>query len=128
MTRIIEVVPYRNEWSSMFEAEAKLIKQALGDNCITVHHIGSTAVPGLAAKTIIDILPVVKNIVQVDQSIAALDLSPFTMFFTNGHISIIFLTNSPLASVYCSRSKVCCCANSIFSCSYSFATSGWEIK
>ncbi|OGT62778.1 MAG: GNAT family N-acetyltransferase [Gammaproteobacteria bacterium RIFCSPHIGHO2_12_FULL_45_12] len=73
MTRIIEVVSHRNEWSSMFEAEAKLIKQALGDNCITVHHIGSTAVPGLAAKPIIDILPVVKNIVQVDQSNAAME-------------------------------------------------------
>jgi GrpB-like predicted nucleotidyltransferase (UPF0157 family)/GNAT superfamily N-acetyltransferase len=73
MTRIIEVVPYRNEWSSMFEAETKLIRQALGSNCITVHHIGSTGVPGLAAKPVIDILPVVKNIVHVDQSNAAME-------------------------------------------------------
>lgn len=72
MTRIIEVVPYQNEWPSMFEAEAKLIKEALGDNCITIHHIGSTAVPGLAAKPVIDLLPVVKNILQVDQSTAAM--------------------------------------------------------
>lgn len=72
MTRIIEVVPYRNEWPGMFEAEARLIKQALGDNCIAIHHIGSTAVPGLAAKPVIDLLPVVKSIVQVDQSNAAM--------------------------------------------------------
>lgn len=68
MTRIVEVVPYQDKWPSMFEAEAKLIKQALGDNCVAIHHIGSTSVPGLAAKPIIDILPVVKNIMLVDQA------------------------------------------------------------
>lgn len=66
MTRIIEVVPYRNEWPDMFNTEANLIKQALGNNCLAIYHIGSTAVPGLAAKPVIDILPVVKNILQVD--------------------------------------------------------------
>ena len=72
MTSIIEVVPYRNEWPGLFAAEARLIAQALGDNCLAVHHIGSTAVPGLAAKPVIDLLPVVKNIVEVDQSAAAM--------------------------------------------------------
>ena len=73
MTRIIEVVTYKNEWASMFKTEAQLIKQALGDNCLTVHHIGSTAVPGLAAKPIIDISPVVKSIQQVDQDTASME-------------------------------------------------------
>ncbi len=73
MTQDVVVVPYNNEWPSMFEMEAKLIKQALGDNCLAVHHIGSTAVPGLASKPIIDILPVVKNILQVDQANAAME-------------------------------------------------------
>lgn len=68
MRRIIEVVPYRKEWPSMFELEAKRIKQALGNNCLIVHHIGSTAVPGLASKPIIDMLPVVKNLLEVDQA------------------------------------------------------------
>lgn len=67
MADIVEVVPYNHEWPQMFEIEAKLIKNALGDNCIVIHHIGSTAVPGLSAKPIIDILPVVKDILQVDQ-------------------------------------------------------------
>ena len=62
MTDIVEVVSCRSEWPNLFEIEAGFIKNALGDNCIAIHHIGSTAVPGLSAKPIIDIFPVVKDI------------------------------------------------------------------
>ena len=51
----------------MFEQEAAAIKEILGENCIAIHHIGSTAVPGLAAKPIIDIMPVVKSLKNVDK-------------------------------------------------------------
>lgn len=66
---MIQVVPYNEEWPQQFQQEARAIQQVLGNNCLTVHHIGSTAVPGLSAKPIIDLLPVVKNILQVDQVI-----------------------------------------------------------
>lgn len=72
MTEIIKVVGYDAKWSHLFEVEAKNIKAALGDNCLTIHHIGSTAVPGLSAKPIIDMLPVVKNILEVDQAADAM--------------------------------------------------------
>lgn len=61
MFKVIQVVPYDPSWSHFFEKEATLIKQALGDNAIAVHHIGSTSVPGLAAKPKIDVVAVVKN-------------------------------------------------------------------
>ncbi|MBX9977095.1 MAG: GNAT family N-acetyltransferase [Alphaproteobacteria bacterium] len=64
----IHIAPYDPAWPYMFEKEATLIQQALGDNCITVHHIGSTAVPDLAAKPIIDMIPVVCDITHVDLS------------------------------------------------------------
>ncbi len=73
MKKNIEVVPYSPEWPKMFASEAELIKQALGNNCITVHHIGSTSVPNLSAKPIIDILPVVKDIQEVDKATKALE-------------------------------------------------------
>jgi GrpB-like predicted nucleotidyltransferase (UPF0157 family)/GNAT superfamily N-acetyltransferase len=69
----IEVIPYNPNWPKMFAVEAELIKQALGDNCIAIHHIGSTSVPGLSAKPIIDILPVVQDIQAVDQATAAME-------------------------------------------------------
>lgn len=57
----IEVVPYNSNWPILFESEEKLIQKALGDNCVEIHHVGSTAVPGLSAKPTIDIIAVVKN-------------------------------------------------------------------
>lgn len=70
--RYIEVVPYNSNWPKHFAKEAEKIKQALGENCIEIHHIGSTSVAGLAAKPLIDILPVVKDIRLVDNSISAM--------------------------------------------------------
>ena len=66
MPQHITVVDYRPEWEQMFENEARVIWKILGDNCVAVHHIGSTAVKGLAAKPIIDIMPVVKSLESVD--------------------------------------------------------------
>lgn len=60
-TKKIIVTSYNSEWSQIFEREAMKIKEALGPNCIAIHHIGSTAVPGLLAKPIIDMIGVVKN-------------------------------------------------------------------
>lgn len=57
----IEVVPYNPQWPTMFETEAKAIQAALGENCMAVHHVGSTSVPQLAAKPKIDIITVIKN-------------------------------------------------------------------
>jgi GrpB-like predicted nucleotidyltransferase (UPF0157 family)/GNAT superfamily N-acetyltransferase len=52
----IKVVEYNVEWPKFFEEAAAIIRNALGDNCVSVHHIGSTSVPGLAAKPRIDII------------------------------------------------------------------------
>jgi GrpB-like predicted nucleotidyltransferase (UPF0157 family)/aminoglycoside phosphotransferase (APT) family kinase protein len=57
----IEIKPYDPNWPHIFEKEAALMRQALGDNCIAIHHVGSTAVPGLAAKPTIDMIVVVKD-------------------------------------------------------------------
>ena len=49
------IVPYNPAWPSRFEAEAARIREALGDVAVRIEHVGSTAVPGLAAKDTIDI-------------------------------------------------------------------------
>ena len=67
----ISVVPYNPDWPKMFEAEATKIKEALGENCVAIHHIGSTSVPGLSAKPIIDIISAVRNVETVITSLEA---------------------------------------------------------
>lgn len=60
-TKKIVVTPYNSDWPKIFEEEALKIRSALGTNCIAVHHVGSTSVPGLLAKPVIDMIVVVKN-------------------------------------------------------------------
>lgn len=62
LTKNIKVVPYNPQWPHMFEEESSLIKKALGNHCIMVHHIGSTSVPGLSAKEDLDILCIVDSL------------------------------------------------------------------
>lgn len=73
MNSSVEVVCYDSNWPSKFEKEAALIRHALGINCLMIHHIGSTSVPGLCAKPIIDMLPVVRDILEVDKATQALE-------------------------------------------------------
>jgi len=61
MSRIIEVVDYDPAWISAFEKEAAILNAVFEQRVIKVHHVGSTAVPGLAAKPIIDILVVLDH-------------------------------------------------------------------
>lgn len=51
----IYLAPYDPEWPRLFEREAARIRGALGDHALMVEHVGSTSVPGLAAKPKIDI-------------------------------------------------------------------------
>ena len=61
MTKKIVIAPYNSNWPKIYTIEAAKIQQALGNNCIEIHHIGSTAVPRLIAKPRIDIIAAVKN-------------------------------------------------------------------
>lgn len=70
--KLIELVPYNPIWPQLFAAEASIIKTALGQNCNAVHHIGSTSVPGLSAKPIIDIIIVVKDPLLAKQQLATI--------------------------------------------------------
>lgn len=47
--------------------ESKYIANVLSENCVAIHHIGSTAIPGIYAKPIIDMLVEVRNITKVDE-------------------------------------------------------------
>jgi len=52
----VEIAAYDPSWPEIFAGEAQAIRQALGDVLVGIEHVGSTAIPGLAAKPIIDIV------------------------------------------------------------------------
>ena len=58
----VEVIPYNPNWALLFEQEAKKIQSALRKSFVAIHHVGSTAVPDLAAKPKIDIIAEVNNL------------------------------------------------------------------
>ncbi|MDN6665104.1 MAG: GrpB family protein, partial [Tetragenococcus koreensis] len=57
----IELVNYDPNWVNLFEREAKRIKTILGNKVLQLEHVGSTSIPDLCAKPIIDILLVVTD-------------------------------------------------------------------
>ena len=66
MPQHITVANYNPEWPSKYVQERACITEILKDNCISIYHIGSTSVPGLAAKPIIDIMAAVRSLERVD--------------------------------------------------------------
>ena len=66
MSRQVELKTHDPEWIRQFEAETEQLTAVFQPNLVAIHHVGSTAVPGIKAKPIIDIMVVVHNIDQVD--------------------------------------------------------------
>ncbi len=65
-TRIVEVVFYNPKWIEEFALESENIKNIMEKEIVNIHHIGSTSIPGICAKPIIDILIEVKDIKCID--------------------------------------------------------------
>ena len=63
---MIVLVPYDPAWPGAFAREAAGLTDSLGDVLLSVEHIGSTSIPGLAAKPVIDILAVVERVDALD--------------------------------------------------------------
>jgi GrpB-like predicted nucleotidyltransferase (UPF0157 family) len=55
MSDPVTITPYDPEWPGMFNRLGQMLRDALGDLALRIDHIGSTSIPGLAAKPIIDV-------------------------------------------------------------------------
>lgn len=69
----VELLPHDPAWATFARAEASSLRVALGDALLAVHHIGSTAIPGIHAKPIIDLMPVVRELPALDALRGALE-------------------------------------------------------
>ena len=91
----VNIVEYDPQWQTLFAQEAERIWQLLGNDLVVeIEHIGSTAVPGMAAKQVVDIMVGVRSLVDAKSTIAALESlgyvywrenpDPGRMFFVKG--------------------------------------------
>lgn len=69
---MVEVVAYDPRWADEFVRERQRLLDILGARVLAIEHIGSTSVPGLAAKPIIDMIAAVRTLDDVEQMIASL--------------------------------------------------------
>jgi GrpB-like predicted nucleotidyltransferase (UPF0157 family) len=61
---MLEIVPYKENWPAEFLEIAAVLRGALGKDALRIDHIGSTSVPGLAAKDVIDIQITVQSLTE----------------------------------------------------------------
>src|SRR5215218_1874125 len=77
---------YDPSWPGKFEAVRVELAEALGQKAVAIEHIGSTAVPGLAAKPIIDVLVTVEAVEPDDEYVDALESVGFELLVRDaGH-------------------------------------------
>ncbi|MBS8264776.1 GrpB family protein [Mesobacillus boroniphilus] len=82
--RRVEVVPYNPEWKTLFENEKQLLETILEPAEVEIHHIGSTSVPGLSAKPIIDIMLAADSLAQVEKATPAIEAAGYEAKGENG--------------------------------------------
>jgi GrpB-like predicted nucleotidyltransferase (UPF0157 family) len=78
-SRTIHLAPYDAVWPSLFSRLEKRIREALGDGVILLEHVGSTAVPGLSAKPIIDMVLAVADSSDEASYVKPLEENEFTL-------------------------------------------------
>jgi GrpB-like predicted nucleotidyltransferase (UPF0157 family) len=69
----IDVGPYQSGWKDLYEREADLLRSALGENAQCIEHIGSTSIPGVVSKPIIDIMVAVVSLTHAAKLIHVLE-------------------------------------------------------
>ena len=75
----VTLAEYDPEWPALYDREAARIRDALGDRALLVEHVGSTSVPGLAAKPRIDILLVVSDSSDEPAYVPALEAAGYVL-------------------------------------------------
>ncbi|MFT4038753.1 MAG: GrpB family protein [Thermomicrobiales bacterium] len=110
--RQVRLVPHDPAWAPAFAREAARLRQGLGRHALAVEHIGSTAVPGLAAKPILDLMvatPALKPALELESLLAGLgyahrplDTIPGRLLFVGnaGDLRLVNLSLTEPGSVF----------------------------
>ncbi|MCE7742718.1 MAG: GrpB family protein [Candidatus Heimdallarchaeota archaeon] len=70
---VVELKPYNPKWKDLFAQESKVIASAISDFLVDIQHMGSTAIPDIVAKPIIDIALAINSLENIEKIIAPLE-------------------------------------------------------
>ena len=89
---MITIVPYEASWPEAFIAIARPLRTALGELALRIDHIGSTSVPGLAAKDVIDVQVTLKDFSCTSQLVTPLGWLGYTLIphITSDHLPPLY--------------------------------------
>lgn len=73
----VRVRPHDPEWSRSFDQEAQNLRALWGANLLAAHHIGSTAIPSIVAKPIVDMLVEVHSVALLDELVPQMEASGY---------------------------------------------------
>lgn len=89
------LVPHKSEWRELFEEEAARLRSALGGGILRVEHVGSTAVEGMDAKPLIDMLVAVESLEEARGLVPVLEGMGYEHRGDGGARGRIFLAKGP---------------------------------
>src|SRR5215469_8026969 len=75
----VQIVDYDPRWPALFSKHAERVREALGSSALRIEHTGSTSVPGLAAKPVIDIVLIVHDSAREEQYAPPLESSGYLL-------------------------------------------------
>ena len=81
---VVRLSAYHLEWPALFEQARKHLARALGDSVLDIQHVGSTSIPGMSAKPIIDIGIAVRNFEEAIECIEPMESLGYTYRGENG--------------------------------------------
>lgn len=103
MPTLVELVPHDPNWARQFSAAEATLRAILGQRVIAIDHIGSTAIPGLAAKPIIDIditLASSEDIPSASADLVSEGYEPRGNRYNDGVWAFLSTSTSPKLRVY----------------------------
>ena len=69
----VQLVPHTEQWKEFFKLEQEHLQHAIGNYIVAIHHIGSTAIPAIYAKPILDIMAGLHNLHDIEHCIPPLE-------------------------------------------------------
>lgn len=80
----VRLAPYEPEWARLYEVERARLQAAVGEHVLDIQHVGSTAIPGIVAKPILDIAVAVASFETAYVCVAPIEALGYAYYGENG--------------------------------------------